>query len=62
MPAAVLCTCMAKDARLDMRVPSSLKELLQKFADKDRRRLTDYVEIVLTDHAVEREKREGKRK
>ena len=62
MPATVLCTCMAKDARLDMRVPSSLKELLQKYADKDRRRLTDYVELVLTDHVAERSMREAKRK
>lgn len=53
---------MAKDARLDMRVPTPLKEALQRFADKDRRRLTDYVELVLLDHVTEREKREVRRK
>ena len=57
-----MCMSMAKDARLDMRVEGSLKEALLRFAEKDRRRLTDYVEIVLIDHVAEREKREGKRK
>lgn len=51
-----------KASRLDMRITSELREALQRCADRERRRLTDYVEIVLTDHVAEIEKREGKRK
>ncbi len=52
---------MAKDARLDLRVRSDLKEALQRCAEKDRRRLTDLIEIVLTDYIAERERREKRK-
>lgn len=45
--------CMTKSARLDLRVRPELKEALQRLADRDRRRLADYVDVVLTDHAME---------
>ena len=48
---------MAKTARLDMRITAALKADLQKIADRERRRLTDLVEIVLTDFAAEKLKR-----
>lgn len=52
---------MAKDERIDARVPAELKARLQGFADKDRRPLASYVELVLADHADDRERKEKRR-
>ena len=53
---------MPKDARLDMRITSELKEALQRCADKERRRLTDLVEIILTDHVADCDPKPPRRK
>lgn len=49
-----------KDARLDMRVSSELKQALERLAAQDRRRLTDLVEIVLEDYVQARTKKAAK--
>lgn len=40
---------------LRIRIPSEMKEDLQREADRDRRTLSDYVRIVLEDHLKQRE-------
>jgi predicted transcriptional regulator len=40
-----------------MRLPPNLKAELQALADRDRRSLTNYIEVVLLQH-IEREKRQ----
>lgn len=52
---------MEKSDRLDMRIRPDLKADLKRLAERDRRRLTDYVEIVLTDHVAAAKKREGRK-
>ena len=62
VPLHVLVCGMAKDARLDMRISSELKEALLRCAEKERRRLTDLVEIILTDHVADCDPKPPKRK
>lgn len=35
---------------LHLRVPAEMKESLQSLADADRRKLSDYIRIILEDH------------
>lgn len=35
---------------LHLRIPADMKEDLQKKADADRRKLSDYIRIILEDH------------
>ena len=35
---------------LHVRIPSDMKEKLQALADADRRKLSDYIRIILEDH------------
>lgn len=42
----------AKDAVISYRVPSSLKDALQKLADADRRKLGPYIQLVLEEHVA----------
>jgi uncharacterized protein (DUF1778 family) len=51
---------MTKDARLDLRVKTELKAALQRIAERQRRRLTDLIEIVLTDYVAEEERSKRK--
>lgn len=52
---------MAKDERIDARVSAELKARLQGFADKDRRPLASFVELVLEDYATDRERKEKRK-
>ncbi|TVT60170.1 MAG: DNA-binding protein [Sedimenticola thiotaurini] len=42
---------MAKNATLTIRISKELKEQLQKLANQDRRSLSDYIGLVLEEHA-----------
>jgi predicted transcriptional regulator len=48
---------MMRTAPFSMRLPPNLKAELQALADRDRRSLTNYIEVVLLQH-IEREKRQ----
>ena len=41
---------------LHLRIPSEMKEELQQRADEDRRKLSDYIRIILEDHLKSRGK------
>lgn len=56
------CNAMKRELPFSIRFTSELKSALQKLADEDRRTLTSYIELVLSDHVAERQKREAKRK
>jgi predicted DNA-binding protein len=43
-----------KDDRLELRVPSRLKKALEVLAERDRRKISDYVRVALEDHVKAR--------
>ena len=53
-----------KDAQMAYRIPTSLKNELQKLADTDKRKLGPYVQLVLEEHVATKAagKTAGKRK
>jgi predicted transcriptional regulator len=46
---------MSKTAPFSMRLSPELKAKLQRLADADRRSLTNYIEVLLEDHAAQKE-------
>ena len=51
-----------RTAALGLRIRPSLKRSLETFAADARRPLANYVEMVLEDHVVQQERKEGKRR
>ncbi len=47
---------MNKDERLSIRIPSELKELLVRLAAQARRKLSDYVSMILEEYTKREEK------
>ena len=52
---------MKRELPFSIRFEAELKAALQRFADKDRRSLTNYIEAVLHEHVEERERREKRK-
>ena len=51
-----------KTASLSYRVPAKLKEDLQKLADADKRKLSQYIQVALEAHVEQAKKKAGKSK